>query len=172
MFHRNCFQILLLNFRSSTETVSREDPQIDFAMETCFCTWERERERERGGGGGGEGGVHKNVSKILATINFSSGDTDGKFLSVWKNFIGNINLGQTSRLNFKLVFKQIWHPQGHSWLPIGTVRINYTPTHLGQDPILRVVCIIERTHFKLIIDLRLERRQGVEVWEKSWKSFR
>ena len=31
--------------------------------------------------------------------NFSSGETDGKFLSVWKNFIGNINLGQTSRLN-------------------------------------------------------------------------
>ena len=46
-----------------------------------------------------ERGVHKNVSKILATINFSSGEIDGKFLSVWKNFIGNINLSQTSRLN-------------------------------------------------------------------------
>ena len=88
MFHRNCFQISLLNFRSSTETVSREDPQIDFATETFFAL-------ERGGGGG----VHKNVSKILATINFSSGEIDGKFLSVWKNFIGNINLNQTSRLN-------------------------------------------------------------------------
>ena len=89
MFHRNCFQILLLNFRSSTETVSREDPQIDFATETSFAL-------ERGGGGGG---AHKNVSKILATINFSSGEIDGNFLSVWKNFIININLSQTSRLN-------------------------------------------------------------------------
>ena len=86
MFHRNCFQILLLNFRSSTETVSREDPQIDFATET-FLALER-------------GGVHKDVSKIfIATINFSSGEIDGKFLSVWKNFIGNINLSQKSRLN-------------------------------------------------------------------------
>ena len=42
---------------------------------------------------------HKNVSKILATINFSRGEIDGKFLSVWKNFIGNINSSQTSRLN-------------------------------------------------------------------------
>ena len=48
MFHRNCFQILLLNFRS-TETVGREDPQIDFATETFFHL----REREGGGGGGG-----------------------------------------------------------------------------------------------------------------------
>ena len=86
MFHRDCYQILLLNFRSSTETVSREDSQIDFAKETVFCI---------GGGGGGR----KNVSQILATINFSSGEIDGKFLSVWKNFIDNINLGQTSRLN-------------------------------------------------------------------------
>ena len=90
MFHRDCYQILLLNFRSSTETVSREDSQIDFAKETVFCI---------GGGGGGGGGGHKNVSQILATINFSSGEIDGKFLSVWKNFIDNINLGQTSRLN-------------------------------------------------------------------------
>ena len=46
MFHRDCFQILSLNFRSSTETVSREDPQIDFATETFFAL-------EGGGGGGG-----------------------------------------------------------------------------------------------------------------------
>ena len=38
MFHKDCFQISSLNFRSSTETVSREDPQIDFATETFFCT--------------------------------------------------------------------------------------------------------------------------------------
>ena len=47
MFHRDCYQILLLNVRSSTETVSREDSQIDFATETFFSTW----------GGGGEGGT-------------------------------------------------------------------------------------------------------------------
>ena len=38
VFHRDCYQILLLNFRSSTETVSWEDSQIDFATETFFCT--------------------------------------------------------------------------------------------------------------------------------------
>ena len=38
MFHRECYQILLPNFRSSTETVSLEDSQIDFARETFFCT--------------------------------------------------------------------------------------------------------------------------------------
>ena len=60
MFHRDCCQISLLNFRSSTETVSWEDSQIDFATETFFYTW--------GGGGGGRG--HKKVSQILATIIF------------------------------------------------------------------------------------------------------
>ena len=50
MFHRDCYQILFLNFRSSTETVSREDSQIDFATETFSCTCVCE-----GGGGGGEG---------------------------------------------------------------------------------------------------------------------
>ena len=47
MFPRDCYQLLLLNFRSSPETVIREDSQIDFATETFFCTW----------GGGGGGGV-------------------------------------------------------------------------------------------------------------------
>ena len=41
--HRDCYQILLLNFRSSTETVSQEDSQIYFAKETFFAL---------GGGGG------------------------------------------------------------------------------------------------------------------------
>ena len=58
----------------------------------------------RGGGGGGKGKgeseVHKNISQILAAINFSSGEIDGKFFSVWKNFIlVTQNLGQTSCLN-------------------------------------------------------------------------
>ena len=43
MFHTDCYQILLLNFRSSTETVSQEDSQIDFATGTFFALW--------GGGG-------------------------------------------------------------------------------------------------------------------------
>ena len=47
MFHRDCFQILSLNFRSSTETVSREDPQID------FCHGNVSFALEGGGGGGG-----------------------------------------------------------------------------------------------------------------------
>ena len=47
MFHRDCYQILSINFRSSTETVSREDSQIDFATETGFFPTL--------GGGGGEG---------------------------------------------------------------------------------------------------------------------
>ena len=45
------------------------------------------------------GVLHKNVSHILATINFLSGEIAEKTLSVRKNFIGNINLGQTSHLN-------------------------------------------------------------------------
>ena len=87
--------------------------QIDFATETFFALWGR--------------GVPNNVSQILATVNFSSGEIDGKLLSVWKNFIGNINLGQTSRLNVDK-------------FGIGTVRINCRLTRLGQDSIIRVVC--------------------------------
>ena len=45
--------------------------------------------------------LHKIVSQILATINFSSGEIARKTLSVGNNFTGtcNINLGQTSHLN-------------------------------------------------------------------------
>ena len=39
--------------------------------------------------------LHKNVSKILATIEFSSGEIARKTLSYRKSFTGNINLGQT-----------------------------------------------------------------------------
>ena len=46
MFDRDCYQILSLNFRSSTETVSPEDSQIYFTTETFSCT-------SVGGGGGG-----------------------------------------------------------------------------------------------------------------------
>ena len=57
---------------------------------------------------GGE--LHKNVSQILTTVDFSSAEIAGKSLSVRKNFKGNINLGQTSRLNWD----KIWHRQLHS----------------------------------------------------------
>ena len=64
--------------------------QIDFSTGNLFL--------HVGGGGGGGGGCIKNVSQILA-IDFSSREIDGKTLSVRKNIKGNINLGQTSRLN-------------------------------------------------------------------------
>ena len=47
-------------------------------------------------GGGGGGGLHKNVSHTLATIDFLRREIATKTLSVRKNVIGNINLGQTS----------------------------------------------------------------------------
>ena len=47
----------------------------------------------------GVGVLHKNVSQMLATINFSSGEIARKTLSVKKNFISNVNLGQTNCLN-------------------------------------------------------------------------
>ena len=43
--------------------------------------------------------LHKNVSKIFAIADFSSAEITGKTLSVRKDIIGNINLGQASRLN-------------------------------------------------------------------------
>ena len=74
-FHRDCYQILLLNFRSSTETVNLEDSQIDFATERFFALG-------GAGGVGGREGLHKNVSQILATIDFSCEEIGGKSLSV------------------------------------------------------------------------------------------
>ena len=49
---------------------------------------------------GGGGGLSKNVSQILAIIDFSSREITGKTLSARKNIIGNITLSQTSRLSF------------------------------------------------------------------------
>ena len=65
----------------------REDSQIDFATGNVFCTFQ------------GVGGLHKNVSQILAIIDFSSREITGKTLSARKNIIGNITLSQTSRLS-------------------------------------------------------------------------
>ena len=47
------------------------------------------------------GVLHKNVSKIFVTIDFSSGQIANKTLSVRKNFTGYVNLGQTSHLNLE-----------------------------------------------------------------------
>ena len=59
MFHRDCYQILLLNFRSSTEAHTSILPQKRFL-------------HVGGGGGGGGGGwllLHNNDSQILALGN-------------------------------------------------------------------------------------------------------
>ena len=53
--------------------------------EMFFCTFR------------GVAALHKNFSQILAIIDFSSREIARKTLSVRKNIIGNINLGQTSR---------------------------------------------------------------------------
>ena len=47
----------------------------------------------------GWGVLHKNVSQILAIINFSSREIVAKTLSVRKNIMDNINRGKTSHLN-------------------------------------------------------------------------
>ena len=53
-----------------------------------------------GGGGGGEDEVlHKNVSQILAIIDFSSKEITRKILSARKNTMSNITLSQTSSLD-------------------------------------------------------------------------
>ena len=66
----------------------REDSQINFATGNVF--W-----HVKGGGGF----TLKNVSQILAIIDFSSGQIAGKTLPVRKSFIGIITLDQTSHLN-------------------------------------------------------------------------
>ena len=61
--------------------------------EAFFCMF-------RGGGGGGEGVLHKNISQILAIIDFSSREITRKILSARKNTLSNITLSQTSCLDF------------------------------------------------------------------------
>ena len=54
----------------------------------------------RGEGGGEDEVLHKNVSQILAKINFSSKEITRKILSAArKNTISNITLSQTSSLD-------------------------------------------------------------------------
>ena len=67
----------------------REDSQIDFARENVFSTFVE----------GGWGALHKNVSQVLAIIDFFKQRNYWKTVSVRKNIIGNITLSQTSRLS-------------------------------------------------------------------------
>ena len=90
----------------------REDSQIEFAMGNVFFA--------RLGVG-----LHRNISQILAIIDFSSKEIARKTLSVSKNIIGNINLGQTSRLNLDKFGISNDIPECRSAL-FG-VRINYRP---------------------------------------------
>ena len=105
------------------------------------------------GGGGGMGVLHKNVSQILATIDFF------KQRHYWKNLVSKEEYYRQHNFEPNKSFKlgQIGRRQLHSWLLIGTIRVNYRPTRLGLGLILRVIYISEPTHFKLIIDFRLER---------------
>ena len=69
--------------------IIREDSQIDFTMGNVFCSFGEWRWVY----------TRFDFSKFV-TINFSGGEIAGlETLSVRKNFIGNINLDQTSCLN-------------------------------------------------------------------------
>ena len=99
------------------------------------------------------GELCKNISQILAIIDFF------KQRNYWKNLVSKEEYYRQHNFEANKLFKveQIWRRPLHSRLPIGTVRINYSPTHLGLGPILCVIYISKRTHFKLIIDFILER---------------
>ena len=99
------------------------------------------------------GGLFKNISQILAIIDFFEQK------NYQKNFVSKEEYYRQRNFKPNKSFKleQIWHRQLHSWLPIGTIHIKYSPTHLGLGLILRVIYINKCTHFKLTIDFRLER---------------
>ena len=107
-------------------------------------------------GEGGGGGLHKNVSQILAIIDFFKQRNYRKNLLSKEEYYRQHNFEPNK--SFKL--GQIRRRQLHSRLPIGTICINYRPTRLGLGSILRVIYIGERTNFKLIIDFKLERFQA------------
>ena len=98
------------------------------------------------------GGSHKNISQILAIIDFF------KQRNYLKNLVSNEEYYRQHNFKPNKSFKlgPIWCCQLHSCLPIGTIHINYRTTRLGLGPVLHVIYISECTHFKLIIDFRLE----------------
>ena len=115
----------------------REDSQIDFAIVNEGAAWERD--------------LYKSDSQILATIDFSCRQIARKTLSVRKNFTGNINLSQTSRLNldkFGIGNDIPVITDRHCSQTIGLM--------VAQGSILRVVHSSKFTHFNLIIDFGLE----------------
>ena len=63
--------------------VVREESQIKFVMGNIFCKFGE-------WGAAGVGILHKNVSQILAIIDFSSGQIVAITLSIRENIIGNI----------------------------------------------------------------------------------
>ena len=76
----------------------REDSHIDFVMGNVFCTF------------GGGGGLHKNVSQILAIIDFFKQRNYRKNLVSKGEYYKQHNF-KTNKL-FKL--EQIWRRQLHS----------------------------------------------------------
>ena len=96
------------------------------------------------GGGGGVSVLHKNVSQILAIIDFFKQRNYRENLVSKEENYRYITLCQTSCLNLDK-------------FGVG----NYTSDcrsapFAGLDLIFRVIYVSERTHFKLIIDFRLE----------------
>ena len=92
--------------------------------------------------------VHKNVSQILAAIEFSSGEIARKTLPVGKGFTGDINSGHSYKTWTNLATATTFlTADRHHW------HVNFRPTGLGLGPILRVAHNSELTRFKLIIDL-------------------
>ena len=133
-------QFLTIVCNQSQWTV-REDSQIDFATGNVFCTL------GGGGGGGGRGGVsvlHKNVSQILAIIDFFKQRNYRTNLVSKEENHRYITLYQTSCLNLDK-------------FGIGNCISDCRSASFARlDLIFRVNYVSERTHFKLIIDFRLK----------------
>ena len=69
---------------------------------------------------GGGGGLHKNVSQILAIIDFFKQRNYRKNLVSKEGYYRQHNFKPSK--SFKL--RQVWRRQPHSLLPIGTIRMN------------------------------------------------
>ena len=92
-----------------------------------------------GGGGGGE--VTQERFSNFSNNRFFQAEKLPENLASKEEYYTQHNF--KPKKSFKL--EQIWRRQLHSWLPIGTIHINYSPTRLGLGPILRVIYISEHT---------------------------
>ena len=100
---------------------------------------------------GGRGGLHKNVSQISGTINFSSGDIAGKTLSVRTSlYKSNTNSSQTNHLNLDKFGMGNDIPDHQSALFALTTGLLTRPR-----PDFKAIVNLCNT-FKLLIDFRLE----------------